>query len=140
MKRILLFLIPTFLVAASTISINQLRVTAPSPSGQLLAVLPGTQLFALVSIGPNCTINSSVFNCNATAITPQAEVPAGTMDGVNAKFTLQFTPIVNTQLVFRNGVCYFPGAGDYTIAGNTVTFSAASIPQPGDTLIVQYWH
>jgi hypothetical protein len=69
---------------------------------------------------------------------PEAQIPSGTIDGINKIFTLTNVPMVNTQLVFLNGLTLFPGAGDYLISGSTITFTG-TIPQPGDKLIVQYW-
>lgn len=66
------------------------------------------------------------------------EVPGGTIDGVNATFTLANTPNPTTSLVlFRNGVVQQPGA-DYTLTGSTVQFLAGAVPQPGDTLKAWY--
>lgn len=61
----------------------------------------------------------------------------GTINGVNAVFTLSTAPIQpGCLLLFRNGVFQFQSAsGDYTISGNTITFNAGSIPQTGDLLV-----
>lgn len=56
----------------------------------------------------------------------------GTIDGVNLVFTLSGQP--HTLEFYRNGLLQNPG-GDYTLSGSTVTFFAASIPYPGDTLL-----
>jgi hypothetical protein len=89
-------------------------------------------------------ISWAAFKTTATPVAsllpvPEAEVPAGTINGTNATFTLSMTPMVNTQVVFRNGVAYFPGSGDYLISGNTLTFEGTAIPQPGDHLVAVYW-
>ena len=70
---------------------------------------------------------------------PQAEMLAGTIDGQNPTFTLSMTPMLNTQIIFRNGLAYFPGSGDYLISGNTITFEGTATPQPGDNLVAVYW-
>jgi hypothetical protein len=65
------------------------------------------------------------------------ETPTGTVNGVNATFTLANTPIVNTESVFLNGLLQEPGAGnDYTISTNTITM--LNIPATGDRLRVNY--
>jgi hypothetical protein len=65
------------------------------------------------------------------------ETPAGTVNGVNATFTLANTPIANTESVFLNGLLQEPGAGnDYTISGATITM--LNIPAAGDRLRVNY--
>lgn len=65
------------------------------------------------------------------------EVPAGTINGVNAVFTLSASPV--SLLVFRNGLLQKIGAGnDYLWSGSTVTFQAGAVPEPGDGLLVVY--
>jgi hypothetical protein len=68
------------------------------------------------------------------------EVLTGTLDGTNATFTVAHTPVPAAGLkVQRNGLDQFQGSGgDYTVSGNTVTFTTASIPQPGDVLTAHY--
>jgi hypothetical protein len=65
------------------------------------------------------------------------ETPTGTINGVNATFTLANTPLVNTEQVFLNGLLLEPGAGnDYTISGATITMLI--VPATGDRLKVCY--
>lgn len=67
------------------------------------------------------------------------ETPTGTVDGVNAAFTLANTPTAGSVSVHKNGIRQLAGAGnDYTISGTTVTFLAGNLPQTGDNLIVDY--
>ena len=56
----------------------------------------------------------------------------GTIDGVNAVFTIPGTP-TGTVAIFKNGVMQDP-AVHYTLAVSTVTFNGLYIPQPGDDL------
>ena len=66
------------------------------------------------------------------------EIPGGTMDGVNATFTLANTPSPAPSLeLFRNGLAQ-KAAVDYTLTGTTVQFLAGAVPQPGDTLLAWY--
>lgn len=68
-----------------------------------------------------------------------SEVPSGTVDGVNATFTLANTPTGGTVTLHKNGVRQLAGAGnDYTISGTSVTFLAGNIPQVGDNLLADY--
>src|SRR5450631_3063633 len=63
-----------------------------------------------------------------------AETPGGTLNGINAVFTLLFAPSpVNSLILFRNGLLQTHGF-DFSQAGNVVTFLAGSIPQAGDEL------
>jgi len=64
--------------------------------------------------------------------------PSGIVDGSNTVFTLSATPNPPTSLaVYRNGLLQ-KVTQDYTFGGNTVQFTAASTPQPGDTLLASY--
>ena len=55
---------------------------------------------------------------------------SGTVDGVNAAFTLAYTPVTpQSIMVFLNGLLLEPGAGnDFTITGTTVTLAEAPLP------------
>lgn len=67
-----------------------------------------------------------------------AETPQGAIDGVNARFTLSSAPNPGGSLqLYRNGLLQRAGV-DYTLSGNTVTFLAGALPQPGDTLVAWY--
>jgi hypothetical protein len=66
------------------------------------------------------------------------ETPSGAVDGSNAVFTLAHAPDPPQGLiVFRNGIAQKRGL-DYDISGNTITFTAAATPQPGDVLLAWY--
>lgn len=58
---------------------------------------------------------------------------SGTIDGVNAIFTLAATPTATLQL-YRNGIEQTVGS-DFTLSANVVTFQPGAVPQPGDVLI-----
>jgi len=66
------------------------------------------------------------------------EIPTGTMDGVNATFTLSNTPNpASSVALYRNGLL-LKQTGDYTISGNTIVFVAGAVPQPSDVLEASY--
>lgn len=66
------------------------------------------------------------------------EAPAGTVNGSNAVFTLTYSPAPAGSLaLYRNGMLQKP-ATDYSLAGNIITFVAASIPASGDLLLASY--
>ena len=68
------------------------------------------------------------------------EAPSGTKNGSNTDFTLAYTPVSGTEMVFLNGVLMNAGAGnDYTIATNTITFLTGMIPVSTDVILVTYW-
>jgi hypothetical protein len=63
----------------------------------------------------------------------------GVIDGINDTFTLEVNPIVNSEMVFINGILYDPGVDkDYVLTNNTIVFNADSIPQLGDRLLINY--
>ncbi len=129
--------------ATAIVLITQIRGDAASASGSVAVTTPNTSKAAWAKLGTNLSIQNGVLNDTAgstTTPTIAAEVPSGTMDGVNTTFVLSAAPIPNSQLIFRNGLCLFPASGDYTLAGNTITFTAAAVPQPGDNLVAVYEH
>jgi hypothetical protein len=66
------------------------------------------------------------------------EVLAGTLDGVNAVFSLAAAPQPTASLtVYRNGLRLAQGA-DFNLSGSSITFAGGQIPQPGDLLIATY--
>jgi len=82
--------------------------------------------------------DGSLGACGSGVTFVDLETPAGTMDGVNASFTLSLAPNpAASLLLFRNGLLQ-QASGDYTLSGSTVTFQAGSVPQPGDLLLASY--
>jgi hypothetical protein len=111
----------------------------------ILALAPGSAtsfacyVLSGVTIVPATATNPATLLIPSSSALPNfvtSEVPAGTINGTNAAFTLaNATPL--GVMVFRNGLLQSPLA-DYTISGNMITFSAVSIPQTKDTLQVSY--
>mgnify|MGYP001615424069 FL=1 len=65
------------------------------------------------------------------------ETPSGTLNGSNVTFTLAFTPVSGTEMLFLNGILQNAGAGnDYTIS--TVTITMAVAPISTDKMLVTY--
>ncbi|MBI3665017.1 MAG: hypothetical protein HY236_02135 [Acidobacteria bacterium] len=85
----------------------------------------------VVSAGGSCgSVSVPVFQDGVT--------PSGTIDGTNTVFTLSPGPSPAASLVLtRNGVVQKTGI-DYTLAGGTITFTAAATPQAGDALLAWY--
>lgn len=81
--------------------------------------------------------NSTGLGDTETAISD--ETLGGTVDGVNATFTIANTPVTGTLHVYRNGLLMRVGASnDYTISGTTITFNAGRIPPAGAILWAEY--
>lgn len=77
-------------------------------------------------------------NVAAPALFADGETPAGAINGVNVTFTLAFSPSPALSLeLFENGLVQKQG-GDYTLAGNTITFTNA--PPNGTILVCWYRH
>jgi hypothetical protein len=69
-----------------------------------------------------------------------AEVPAGTMDGSNATFTVAAAPSPAASLqLFKNGAL-LTITRDYTLSGSTITLFGTAIPQSGDKVQAFYRH
>lgn len=68
---------------------------------------------------------------------PNAEVPSGTIDGVNTVFSLSAAPVSKSLALFQNGIILVP-AQDYTFANTIITFQSGTVPRPGDTLLAYY--
>jgi hypothetical protein len=67
------------------------------------------------------------------------EIPTGLINGVNATFTLAFTPIVGSLILNVNGVIQRLGAtDDYTLTAATITFLAGAIPTTGEEIRAWY--
>jgi hypothetical protein len=82
--------------------------------------------------------DGSLGACGITVSFIDLETPGGTLDGVNAAFTLSQSPNpAASLLLFRNGLLQKQN-GDYTLAGAAVTFAAGSVPQPGDLVQASY--
>jgi hypothetical protein len=73
----------------------------------------------------------------ATATWYDGEVPGGTLDGINATFTLLSAPGGSSLKLLRNGLGLSAGV-DYTLTGSTIQFNAGAVPQPQDTLLASY--
>lgn len=110
------------------------------------------QLAALIVFCIACVFVSwDIYYVSAQAPhgTASEEVPRGTIDGINATFTLNFQPAPWGSIhIFRNGIRMQrgnPSGGDYILGGPNhmqIIFQPACIPscipQPGDTLLADY--
>jgi|SRR5580693_6687946 hypothetical protein len=67
-----------------------------------------------------------------------SETPAGTLDGVNAAFTLVNSPNPPLSLqLYRNGLL-LKQTLDYTLSNNSITFQSGAVPRPTDILLAYY--
>jgi uncharacterized protein YoxC len=74
----------------------------------------------------------------SSAIFVDAEVPSGTMNGINTTFTLANPPAPTTSLnLFRNGLLQRVGI-DFTLSGASIAFAGGSVPQPSDSVRAYY--
>ncbi len=81
-------------------------------------------------------VSASLGGSNSFA---DGETPSGTINGVNATFTLSNSPNPAASLVLtKNGVVQSAGGNGYTLSGLTITFTTLAIPQTGDELLAWY--
>jgi len=93
------------------------------------AIVVGT---TTIVVAPFVDISSNLTESNFVS----RETPAGTVNGINAIFTLANTPYAASEEVYLNGLLQEPGGEDYTISTNTITFGSA--PLTGDRIRVSY--
>ncbi|HUI79150.1 MAG TPA: hypothetical protein VLY24_14595, partial [Bryobacteraceae bacterium] len=85
-------------------------------------------------------VDGSTGSCGggASPAYSDGEAPSGTINGVNATFTLANIPNPAASLaLYRNGLLMQAGV-DYTLSGQLIQFQSASIPVSGDTLLATY--
>jgi hypothetical protein len=115
-----------------------------------LSALGGSSLVSLNQIkggGTGTYMLQSVNGVNSWGSIPAIPAwqlnitPGGSITGTNPTFTLPVLPQnASSILLFRNGLLQQQSAtGDFTVAGVTITFNSASIPQTGDILTVTYF-
>lgn len=94
----------------------------------------------------NCVlVDGTTAPCLSDASFSDAEIPGGTIDGVNNTFTLANTPSGSSLQIFRNGLFLSSGV-DYTLSYTTnenttqaaIQFVPGAVPQPGDLLVAFY--
>jgi hypothetical protein len=74
--------------------------------------------------------NADTGSISATNPGPIHEIPAGLIDGLNKQFYLSYAPLAGWLVLHMANALQDPIA-DYTLSGNTITYTQA--PQPGDT-------
>ncbi len=148
-----LFLLVTACFAQTATDAGQIAAKAGA-SGQILVAVPGTvgaRAFSIWAVLDTTTLTLDTTTNPPTlrAIAPSGppivfvdqEVPTGAVDGVNVSFNLAFAPNPAMSLkVFRNGLLQKNGFDFNFVGGQSFTFVALAVPQPGDTLIVSYRH
>jgi hypothetical protein len=109
---------------------------AQGPAGTIGATGPAGAAGAAGATGPQGPAGSG-------GNFSDAEVPGGTVNGVNATFVLAAAPSpAGSLMLIRNGLLQTAGI-DYTLSGNTITFLAGAIPQSTPTpdgLVAWYRH
>jgi hypothetical protein len=120
----------SFVAVDKTYSVN---VTGGAIDIRLLAVVQNPKISA-IEIDP-------VTTPTPPSTGPQfadQETPAGTINGANTSYTLAHTPNPAASLILvRNGLVLKQGS-DYSLSGNTVVFTSATLPQSGDSLQAFY--
>ncbi len=93
---------------------------------------------AVGNLGACLMVDGTTKPCDVPSFV-DAETPAGSTNGSNVVFLLANVPIGPSLALFRNGL-YMTTGVDYTLAGQTITFTAGAVavPQPGDILTASY--
>lgn len=77
----------------------------------------------------DCPISDIVYKDNTV----------GERDGINLDFVLQFDPILNSEMVYRNGLLLSDDvATDYSLTGRNLEMSPGGAPQATDVFYVVY--
>lgn len=121
-------------------SASGLKIANGTAGQVMVAGAAGVAAFTTIS-GDATLASTGVLTLSGTVLKTTSdvtnEVPAGTINGVNATFTLANTPIAGKEKIYLNGNRLFPGAGnDYTISAATITM--LNIPSTGDRLTADY--
>lgn len=82
----------------------------------------GTGVSSVVR-NPDGTVDVTISGGSGGGGTLTSETPVGTVDGVNAVFTVSNTPVQ----VYSNGALQTAGGIDYTLSGLTITFVSAPV-------------
>lgn len=113
-------------------------VATITPSGTVLTCAALDPVYFVNSAGAITLQPSFLASSTQPAPTLWMETPSGTIDGANAIFSTSVVPYGEWIQVFKNG-SLLDIKSDFTISGQTVTFSLAATPQPGDLLQVTYY-
>ena len=109
---------------------NEVRLFADAVTGELSVKKDDGSLVSLESGAGGGGGSFGVFQ--------DAETPGGTIDGVNAAFTLVAAPNPAASLeLTKNGIVQKAGL-DYMLSGSTVTFVAGAEPLSGAVLLAWY--
>ncbi len=109
---------------------NEVRLFADAVTGELSVKKDDGSLVSLESGAGGGGGSFGVFQ--------DAETPGGTIDGVNAVFTLVAAPNPAASLeLTKNGIVQKAGL-DYMLSGSTVTFVAGAEPLSGAVLLAWY--
>lgn len=95
---------------------------------------------AEVSLGAVSSVTATMSTSGPNIPIPMfTEIPAGTIDGVNATFTLQQIPNPRGSLILKLNGITLTYSVDYSILGTTITMFAGQIPQVGDSFIANFY-
>jgi phage-related tail fiber protein len=72
----------------------------------------------------------------STSTIVEGEVPSGSINGVNAAFTIANSPVAGSVKVYLRGLRMRGGGVDYTLSDTTITFVTA--PTTGSEILVDY--
>lgn len=136
-----LFVLSTcsFATAQSSTAITRTCAgTNPTVKKARVEITKDGAIVAVSCSGKTVTLNGTTYTGGGSVVNfVDLEIPTGAINGTNTVFTFAFTPIAGSLHLYRNGVLQDVGAGnDYTISGNTITFTTA--PATGNKIKGSY--
>ena len=126
------------LVAGDVPSLDASKITTGVLATARVVNSPVNSRCLHIDASGNVTVAAG--DCGTSTINfADAETPTGTINGVNATFTLANSPSpAGSLLLFKNGQLMKAAGADYTLTGNSIAFVSGAIPQTGDVLLAQY--
>jgi hypothetical protein len=111
---------------------------ASAQNGPVAVVDPSGLVKSVPSLVSECVRVDAPSSCPCGIVFVDGERPSGPINGSNNVFTLSAAPLPPSSLqLYRNGLLQRQ-PDDYSVALQTITFVAASVPQPGDIIQAFY--
>ncbi len=144
MKKFLLTLAAVFGFASQAGSKTQItldQITAPNATSVMVSI--AGKGWTPAQLDPSLVLDTTTNPPTLKApgggqpVFVDSVTPTGTVDGVNAAFTLPSAPNPPLSLDLTGGITYSAGV-DYTLSGSTITFLPGAVPTTGIVIRASY--